>query len=33
MLLNLPPEFGPNGEIFALGKDGSLIKLSVNQAR
>ena len=33
MLLILPPEFGPNGEIFALGKDGSLIKLSVNQAR
>ena len=24
-----PPEFGPKGEVFALGKDGSLIKLQV----
>jgi class 3 adenylate cyclase len=30
MPLAVPPEFGPNGEIFALGKDGSLIKLSVH---
>lgn len=29
MPLDGPPEFGPNGEVFALGKDGSLIRLSI----
>jgi WD40 repeat protein len=33
MPLAVPPEFGPNGEIFALGKDGSLIKLAVHLSR
>jgi DNA-binding beta-propeller fold protein YncE len=33
MPLAFPPEFGPGGEIFALGMDGSLFKLTVNLAQ
>ena len=29
MPLDMPPEFGPNGEILALDRDGGIVKLKV----
>ena len=30
MVLGTPPEFGPNGEILALDRDGGIVKLKVD---